>query len=295
MIFFSIKHKRNLLICSCISAILVACSTDPVVTNKDTVEIPIALCLLCPEKNGVVAFIGRSFPEVGIEYLNDAQVTISYDSGYVQLYHISNGVYKNNDFQVQHNKEYKFSALLKSGKWLTATTKVPGTVKILNISNGDTLFYEKDPSISDRHVLVAKGPPISWKTTEGAAYYLCYYQFEEILLNQSQRAVTTSDTAISTLRLIYMETDGFGHEMPIIPIRRAKLVICALDSFFYMYSDGINFYSENFSGFRNPIDPRQITFPDYNFYNRSNIINGQGIFGSYTYDSVDIVVVLREY
>ena len=256
-------------------------------------EIPIALCLLCPEKNGVVAFIGRSFPEVGIEYLNDAQVTISYDSGYVQLYHISNGVYKNNDFQVQHNKEYKFSALLKSGKWLTATTKVPDRISILNIQPGDTLYYEMDTQ--SFWGFIAKGPEISWNSVDGTAYFLCYYQFEKLLENQGQHPIATADTFTNEIRLTFYIIDEHVNEVSILPVRNAKLLVCALDSCFYQYFNPGNFSSENFSIFSDPNGPHILPFPDFNSYERSNITNGNGVFGAYTYDAVDVVIALKDY
>ncbi len=287
------KHNCSTLFLAVLAIFIVfqSCDTEPIVVDKDVAEIPVVLSLICPEEKGTEAYIGRSFPEVGIASLGDAIVEIAGGGLNKKLTYHSNGTYRTENFQVQHNLTYQISVLLNSGKRLLGATKVPGKITIANISTGDTLFYRQEPAIS-KYTYYAIGPRISWHGGDRAAMFICYYQFEENIMGQPAPIIATADTSTATFRLMFYN-NAPGIDTKLVPTRKAKLFVCAIDSCFY--KNGGYTYQEGRPqvGLTNG-DDLKIKLPIRNLTGWTNIANGTGVFGSYTYDAVDVVVALQQ-
>jgi len=272
--------------------VFVFCSTEPIVTDKYAAEIPIVLSLLCPEREGVSVYVGRSFPEIGIEPIPDAVVEISDDRRTERLRYRGAGIYVDDRFRVHHSITYRYIIHLPSGKVLTGATQIPQKLDILDLSPGDTLHYRLETCSIPYHnsEKIGKGPPIRW--SGGGAVNICYFQFSETIPGQRHLPLATADSAVATLPLHYPYWPCRDAEF--VPLRRARLMVCAVDSNFYL--SGGSTYSETISKPMNPDDLfwGQSILTNHSHRGWSNVVNGSGVIGSYTYDYVDVYIAVRE-
>jgi hypothetical protein len=277
-----------------LTAILIgSCNLDPVIIDKDSAEIPIVVSLLCPERQGVEVYVARSFPEMRNEPVINALVKINHGSESISLLHVQNGFYRNSAYQIQQGESYNLFVKLENGKILTGATFVPPQLIFMNVQPGDTLWFEKEAS-SYKYFITAIGPEISWGGGQNAAVYVCYFAFADTVENQNQTAVATTQFSVKTrLSFYHYNPNGDGEVVVKKPIRNAKLVLCAIDSNFYQ--NGGEVYSAFFGNVTAP-DFSHIGLP--NRSNRqwgwSNITNGSGVFGAYTYATQEVIVALKE-
>jgi len=259
---------------------LLACSEDPVITDWRQAEIPVVLSMISPAFKRVKVYVGRSFPESQIQPMRGARVTIEGRSEKVELSEWSEGVYMDSSLTIEHDQTYYLRVETPSGKVLTAQTTVPGEFFILNISSGDTLPYLRAGGEITR-------PKICWSHSRGAVVYLCLFQLHTPHL--STAPVVTLDT-LSYLPPLYPWADT-------PQTLQTKLAIFAFDSAFSHYGDwnivrtteGGIWYWETLQ-----LMPSAEQYFDslrsLTLYERSNIFNGVGVFGSAAIKVIDVII-----
>lgn len=267
-------------------AFITNCDVEPIITNKNAVEILAGMCLLAPEKMGVEAMISRCLPEKGVESVSGARVTLYFDGKDYLLQYVGSGMYRNDSISIPYNTTCSFSVVTKNGQVIQDTCTTPGKVAILNISPGDTIYYER--VWADSEYYTEKWPMISWQRTSRTAIYLCFY-WHNIVSN----SIATTDTAIAPPeRKSWIGPPPHG-KLPIYS--NAKIVVCALDSNLYQFID-YKFYSE---GNVVPVvfrgkDENENPMPYFDVSGQVNAENELILFGAYTFDSVDVVLAARD-
>jgi|GEM_PF-3347881 len=276
-----------------IVCLLASCSLDPAIIDKNAAEIPIAVSLLCPERQGVEVYVARSFPELRNETVTNALVSIVHGSESIHLPHVQNGLYRSPQYRIRHGERYDLYVRMENGKVLTGTTHVPQELRLKSVQPGDTLWFEKEASML-RYFFTAIGPEISWDNCQNAAIYLCYFMFADSVEGQDQIAVSTAETFVRTKLTFYHHNPNGDGVVVNKPIRQAKLALWAMDSSFYQ--NGGQIYSEYFRNIAAPDFIRPGLLPNRSHWQTgwSNIINGSGVFGAYTFAAQEVVVALKE-
>ena len=165
---------RLILLFLLLQILSLSCSLDPIISDRESLGDFYAYSSLITGKR-VQVLLGKTVPENPPVDIDNARVTMGYDSFTVPLSYAGDGLYCdiNDELIVQPGQDYELSILLPDKKTIEGKTTIPGTFDIIYPTENDTVFYDQtQPSDTLRF------PKISWSESEGAHAYVLSLQIE---------------------------------------------------------------------------------------------------------------------
>lgn len=280
-------QKIIFIICNILSIFLIiSCSENPVITETENTGNPIVLSLVSPDLPIMEVYVGNSLPESEIEDINSANVIISSMTESFYLKSKGSGFYRSQDNQIQPGTRYYLTVETIGKRTLTAHTDVPGLVSIENVHPGDTLTYFVDNNKSNEFSIKMTGPSIRLKRVQNAAIFLIFFQIAKLPDGFHFYQWAHADTVAEAPQISFLFAPTIPEPDSTLSV---KLVVCALDSNYYNNFEAYSDYGLKCE--TNSSDPRE-RFQPFPYNRVDNIQNGIGLFGSFTYQSVPVVLKL---
>ena len=162
--------------------LILACSTDPVVIQPETLGDYYAFCTLSPGYEYQEVLVGKAIPESKWLDIDDALVSIKdiESDNIVYFTHIINGVYRDIDrkLEILNSHSYYLKVLFSNGHVITGTTFAPDDFTILAPVPNDTIEYFMGIKLD-----TLKMAKVKWTKAEGAKFYSVFLQINDDMFN----------------------------------------------------------------------------------------------------------------
>jgi len=149
--------------------LLSGCSLEPVVVEPETIGDYFVFCTLSSTYESQQLILGKSLPEVMPEKISDAQVYVRSQSQTVQLEHVKNGFYRDQEksLKIEPGETFYLDVFKDDKKIISGETTLPGVFEIYEPAQGDTINYLVTRGGVDTTSLIK----VKWTPSENAKFY----------------------------------------------------------------------------------------------------------------------------